>query len=148
MSLPYASATSGNAARGEIIKILQRFGCTSVGFMDEFDTHSVILAFEWRKRPVQMRASAQGWASAYLQENPWTSRRRQSKSDYEDAALRQGMIAINSILRDWVKGQITAIETGIMTFDHVFLPHMLTHDGRPGIEVMREQLSLPAPEEH
>ena len=30
------------------------------------------------------------------------------------AALDQGLIAVNSILRDWVKGQITAIETGIL----------------------------------
>lgn len=145
MTLPYASARSGVAARDEIIKILQRFGCSSVGFMDEFETNSVLLAFTWRDRPVQMKASAKGWAAAYLRENPWTNRRRSSRADYEADALRQGMIAINSILRDWVKGQVTAIETGILTFDHVFVPHMLTQDGTPAIEIMRGRLGLPAP---
>lgn len=35
MSIPYAGATSGVKARDEITKMLQRFGCESVGFMDE-----------------------------------------------------------------------------------------------------------------
>jgi len=37
---------------------------------------------------------------------------------------------VNSILRDWIKGQIMAIETGLLSFEAVFLPFMLTHDGR------------------
>ena len=145
MSVPYENATSGQAARGEIVRILQRFGCSSVGFMDNFDDRSVLLAFTWRERPIQMRASARGWAAAYLKEHPYTSRMKRSRSGHEAFALNQGMIAINSILRDWVKGQVTAIETGIMSFDHVFMPHMMLPDGTPAIALMRERLSLPAP---
>lgn len=143
MTYPYARARSGAAAREEIKKILQRFGCESLGFMDKFDTHSVILAFEWRGRRIQLTASAQGWASAYLKENPWTSHRHSTEHDWEQRALRQGMIAVNSILRDWVKGQMTAIETGVLTFDHVFLPFMLTHDGRPMIEAAKKLIEGP-----
>jgi hypothetical protein len=145
VTLPYASASSGMSARDEIIKILKRFGCESVGFMDEFETRSVLLAFVWRGRNVQLRASAQGWANAWLKENPWTSRRHTTQHDWDRKALDQGMVAVNSILRDWVKGQITAIETGILTFEHVFVPFMLAHDGTPVIEHMRKM--LPAPEE-
>ena len=141
MTLPYASASSGMKARQEIVKILQRFGCESVGFMDEFETKSVLLAFRHRDRAVQLRASAQGWANAYLRENPWTSRRYSSQAEWNQRALDQGMIAVNSILRDWVKGQITAIETGILTFDHVFMPYMLAHDGRPLVEHMQQHLT-------
>lgn len=143
MTIPYAGARSGMAAREEIVKILQRFGCQSVGFMDEFETKSVLLAFTWRDVPVQLRASAQGWANAYLKENPWTHRRRSTRHDWEAAALQQGMVAVNSILRDWVKGQITAIETGILTFEHVFMPYMLAADGRPLIEHARKLLPGP-----
>jgi len=32
------------------------------------------------------------------------------------------MVAVNSILRDWVKGQIMVVETGLTEFRHVFLP--------------------------
>ncbi len=58
------------------------------------------------------------------------------------------MIAVNSILRDWIKGQVVAIETGILTFDHVFLPYMLTHDGRTVAEVAYDPKLglLPTPE--
>ena len=60
----------------------------------------------------------------WLKENPWGYRHRTQKIDYEQAALRQGHVAVNSILRDWIKGQVTAIETGILSFEAVFMPHM------------------------
>ena len=72
--VPYASATSGTVARAEITKLLRRFGCESVGFMDDFADHSVLLAFTHRGRPVQLRASAKGWAALYLKSHPWNAR--------------------------------------------------------------------------
>lgn len=133
-SVPYEGATSGASARDEVTKVLRRFGCESVGFMDDFENHEVLLAFKHRGRDIQLRASAKGWAQMYLKEHPWTSRRRDRKHDYEQAALRQGLIAVNSILRDWIKGQVTAVECGILSFEAVFMPYMLTNDGTPLIE--------------
>jgi hypothetical protein len=63
--VPYANATSGTAAREEVTRMLRRFGCESVGFMDDFDKHEVLLAFNHRGRSVQLRASARGWAAMY-----------------------------------------------------------------------------------
>lgn len=146
MTVPYASATSGASARAEISKLLQRFGCESVGFMDDFAEHAVLLAFRHRGRDVQLRASAKGWAQMYLREQPWNARRREKESDYKAAALRQGQIAINSILRDWVKGQLTAVECGVLSFEAVFMPHMLTSDGRPLLERVQEAKMLPSPD--
>src|SRR5262249_38078838 len=137
-SVPYESAQSGTSARDEITKVLRRFGCESIGFMDNFSEHEVLLAFTHRGRQVQLRASAKGWAQMYLRENPWTSRRRGTRQEHEQAALRQGHVAANSILRDWIKGQVTAVECGILSFDAVFLPYMLTADGRPLLERIRE----------
>lgn len=145
MNIPYAKARSGMAARDEITKTLRRFGCESVGFMDDFQDKSVLLAFTHRGRPVQLRASAKGWAQMYLKENQWSSRRRESRHDYEQEALRQGLVAVNSILRDWVKGQITAVECGMLSFEAVFMPYMVTDDGRTLIERVTEQKMLPAP---
>jgi hypothetical protein len=146
MSVPYAGATSGASARDEITKILRRFGCESVGFMDDFENYAVTLAFTHRKRPVQLVASAKGWAQMFLKESPWTSRRRDSQANYEQAALRQGLVAVNSILRDWIKGQVTAVECGILSFEAVFLPYMLTSDGRPLIERLNATALLAPPE--
>jgi hypothetical protein len=129
-TVPYESATSGDNARAEISKILRRFGCESVGFMDNYETHEVILAFKHRGRAVQLRASARGWAALYLREHPYRSAyARKTSVQHEQAALAQGQKAISSILRDWVKGQVTAVECGVLQFEAVFLPYMLTNDG-------------------
>jgi len=144
--VPYENATSGGAARDEITKILRRFGCSSIGFMDDYDKHEVLLHFVHRGVTVQLRASAKGWAAMFLKENPWTSRRSLAKPDYERSAIDKGLVAVSSILRDWVKGQVTAVETGVLSFEAVFLPYMLASDGRPLIEHINAAKLLPAPE--
>jgi hypothetical protein len=146
-SLPYANATSGANARAEITKILRRLGCSEVGFMDDFVNHEVLLAFVHRGRQHQLRVSAKGWAQMSLRKNPWTHRHRTSKHDYEQRALTQGYLAINSIVRDLIKGQVTAIETGIASVEAIFMPWMLTSDGRPLIERLDESGLIPEPQE-
>lgn len=147
MTVPYASASAGGLARDEIIKVLRRFGCESIGFMDDFEKQELLLAFKHRGRAIQLRASAKGWAAIYLKENPWSPRRKISRHDYEQVALAQGLVAVNSILRDWIKGQVTAVECGILSFEAVFMPYMLTADGRSVLERMQEQHILPSPSE-
>jgi hypothetical protein len=142
MSTPYASATTGTKARAEIVKMLQAFGCESVGFMDDFAEHTVLLAFKHRGRQVQLRASARGWAALYLKENPWSPQRRATRQQWESAALAQRLIAVNSILRDWVKGQITAIETGMLSFQAVFAVHMLLPNGQSVLQQISSMLAL------
>jgi len=147
-AVPYATAKSGMAARDEISRMLRQFGCESVGFMDDFDDLSVTLQFRHRGRDVQLRASAKGWAAMFLRASPWKPRRRSNRHDYEQGALRQGVVAVNSILRDWVKGQITAVECGVLTFEAVFMPYAITNDGRPLYERIGETRLLPAPTEN
>jgi hypothetical protein len=138
---PYAQATSGVAARDEITKLLRRFGCSSIGFLDDYEKHEVLLVFEHRSRKMQLRASAKGWASLYLKEHPYNYRHKSGEQQHREKALTQGQVAINSILRDWVKGQLMAVETGMLSFDSVFLPFMLTHDGRT-VSERADQLGL------
>ncbi len=145
MTIPYYRARSGVAARGEIQNILKHFDCERVGFMDEFSTKTVILAFTYRGHDVQLKASGQGWANLYLAENPYHSGRSGSEQAYNQRWLQQGMVAVNSILRDWIKGQVTAIETGIFSFEEVFMPHMLLPDGTRLIEHMGKFLEIEKP---
>lgn len=144
-SIPYANATSGVAARTEITNILRRFGCSNVGFMDDYQNHEVLLAFEHRGNRVQLRASAKGWAAMFLKAEPWSPQRRSTRQQYEQAALDKGLVAVNSVLRDWVKGQITAVETGVLSFAGVFLPYMIATDGRPVLEHIQAANLLAAP---
>jgi hypothetical protein len=39
-------------------------------------------------------------------------RRRTTRQQYEASVLQQGQVAANSMLRDWIKGQLTTIEAG------------------------------------
>jgi hypothetical protein len=146
MSVPYASATTGTKAREEITKLLRRFGCEEIGFMDNYNEHAMLLAFTHRGQRVQLKASAKGWAQIWLRENPYTHRCRRSRTEYEQDALAQGHVAVNSVLRDWLKGMMTAVESGILSFEAVFLPFMLTSAGRPLHERVNE-LPLPQPEQ-
>lgn len=143
--VPYHLATGGNNARAEIIRILQSFGCDSVGLMDDFSDHSLLLAFRHKGRAVQMKASARGWAAMYLKANPWKSGGRKTKLQYEQDALEHGRMVAPSMLRDWIKGQLTAVECGMMSFEAVFMPYMLTADGRPLIDKIRDEKLLPPP---
>ena len=144
-AIPYENATTGDAARGEITRLLRRMGCERVGFSDEFDTQSLLLAFRHRERDYMLRASAKGWATWWLRENPHGPRSRSTRQQHEAKALAQGAIAVNSILRDWIKGQVTAVECGMMPVEAVFLASMVTNDGRPLIEHMASMPMLPPP---
>lgn len=147
MALPYSSSTSGRSAMDEIRKIIQGFGCSKFAPMEDFLEGKVIIQFEFRGRAVQVEASAKGYAAAWLRENPYSSRMRMTKVEHERRALEKGQIAVWSILRDWIKGQLTAIETGILSFEAAFLGQILLPTGETVHERISTQGLLPAPEE-
>lgn len=129
MTLPYENARSGSAALAEAEKFLRKFGCSNFGVMNDWERGLVICQFTWKTRQVHLEASWRGYAELWLKENPWSHKRRSSRTDWELEAKRHGELAVPSILRDWIKGQITAVEIGLMPFEHAFLPHMIAHDG-------------------
>ncbi len=124
--------------------MLKQFGCTKFATDEDFDTGELFIQFEHRGRMVSLTASAKGYAAAWLKENPWNSRRKTSKADHESKALDIGSTAVYSILRDWVKGQVTAIEIGMLSFDAAFLSHIMLPSGKRVIEHIEEQKLLPS----
>ncbi|AUX76366.1 hypothetical protein [Sinorhizobium fredii] len=146
MSLPYSNSTSGRSAMDDIRKTIQAFGCSKFAPMEDFAEGKVIIQFEYRGRMVQVEASAKGYASAWLKENPYSNRMRMTRVEHERRALEKGQIAVWSILRDWIKGQLTAIETGILSFDAAFLGQILLPTGETIYERTTSQGLLPAPE--
>ncbi len=146
MSLPYENATSGNNAIADIQKMLRGFGCNKFGTGEDYETSELFIQFEHRGRMVHLKASAKGYAAAWLREHPWnSSRSRSTRAEHEAKALQIGGIAVYSILRDWVKGQVTAIEIGMMSFEAAFLSHILLPSGMSVIEHVQHQKMLPAP---
>lgn len=138
MSLPYESSTAGEKALLDLQKMLAKFGCASFGTGTDVERGLTIVSFKWRDRVVQLEASWQGYAAALMHHSGWRDK---------DRALAQARISVCSVLRDWGKAQITAIESGVMTFEEAFLPHMLLKDGRRVVEAARSANLLPAPQQ-
>ena len=146
-TLPYENATSGTKALDEIQRVLSGFGCARFGHMTDVERGEVLVQFEFRGTPVSVRASIGGYAAAWLKAHPFNNWTRVSRVAYERKAKDVAAIAVYSILRDWIKGQITAVETGILSFEGAFLGQILLPSGRTVLEQAREQKMLPAPSE-
>ena len=146
--LPYENATSGKAAVDDMRKLLQGFGAGSFGVMENFGAGEVIVQFTWRERRVTIKASAKGYAAAWLRHHPYTYRMRVSQIEHERRALAQANISVYSILRDWIKGQVTAVEVGMLSFEGAFLGQIMLPSGETVLErvMASEMLALPAPQ--
>lgn len=145
MALPYENSTSGQNAINDMQKVLQRFGCSSFGHMMDYEHGELLVQFKYRDRAVSVKASIQGYAAAWLKEHPYTYRTRVSKVEHERKAKEVGSVAVYSILRDWIKGQITAVETGILSFEGAFLGQILLPSGQTVLEAAQTTNLLPAP---
>lgn len=147
MPLPYENSTSGERALGEIQKLLRGFGCSKFGSMVDDELKEIMVQFEFHGKPVSIKASIRGYAAAWLREHPWSSRARCSLAQHERKAMEIASTAVYSILRDWIKGQVTAIETGILTFEGAFLGQLVLPNGRTVMEHVQDSNLLPAPKQ-
>jgi hypothetical protein len=144
-SLPYANATSGKRAIHDMERTLKAFGATSFGVMEDFDKGEVTVQFEWRGHTVSLPANGKGYAANWLRKHPHTYAMRTTKIEYERRALLIGQTAVWSMLRDWIKGQITAIECGIMTFEGAFLGSIMLPNRQTVMERIEQVKMLPLP---
>jgi hypothetical protein len=140
--LPYSTATSGDKAMAEIQRILQRFGCNKFGTMTDWEAGVLMVQFEWRGHCVSFPANFKGYAAAWLKEKPYNSRMHCTKAEHEAKALEIGSVAVYSILRDWIKAQVTAVETGLISFEEVFLAHIMLPNGKRMIEYAKTEHML------
>ena len=147
MTLPYQSATTGKRAMDEIQKHLRQFGCSKFATGEDYDTGEIFIQFEHRGRCINMKASANGYAEAWLKENPYNRRRRCTPQEHTRKAMEIGATAIYSVLRDAIKAQLVLVEIGIRKFEAAFLADIMLPDGRTVIEELESQQLLPAPKE-
>jgi hypothetical protein len=134
MTLPYSQAKSGADALEETQKILTGFGCARFGTMHDMEKGELIVQFTHHQKEVLLRASWRGYAAAWLKENPWSTRRAGTQKEHEAKALAQAKLSVCSIVRDWIKGQITAVEVGILSFEGAFLGQILLNNGKTVLE--------------
>jgi len=139
-SLPYENASSGDRAIAEMQKILQRFGCQSFGSMMDWERKLLIVQFKYRDLNVLVEASTNGYAAAWLKAHPYTYRTKRTKVEHEREAQRIASLAVYSILRDWIKGQVMAVETGILSFEGAFLGQVVLPSGMTLLQHAKTQM--------
>ena len=147
MGLPYENTTSGEKAVNDMQKVLRAFGCGKFGQMMDYDAGELLVQFEYRGMPVSVKASINGYAAAWLKEHPYGPRIQATKIQHEKKAKDIAGVAVYSILRDWIKGQITAIETGVLSFEGAFLGQILLANGKTILEHAQTANLLPSPKE-
>jgi hypothetical protein len=147
MTLPYENSTSGERAVNDIQKILRSFGCAKFGHMMDYENGILLMQFEYRSTPVTVKASINGYAAAWLKHNPYSTRMHCTRIEHERKAKSIGGTAVYSVLRDWIKGQITAIETGVLTFEGAFLGQIMLPSGKTVLDTAMENNLLPKPED-
>jgi hypothetical protein len=123
--------------------VLHRFGCQSFGSQQDFERATLIIQFRHRDRLVHVEASMKGYAAAWLRTHPWSGRMRRTRVEHEREAMRVASLAIYSILRDWIKGQITAVEMGIVSFEGAFLGQIMLASGETVLGHIERQKMLP-----
>lgn len=146
--LPYENASSGRDALRQMQKLVQTFGASSFGCLEDFEKGEVLVQFRWRERNVTIKANSKGYAAAYLRRHPYNSRRRDTERAYQQKALQIGQVAVYSMLRDWIKGQVAAVESGMFSFESAFLGQIMLDNGQTVLERLEqtEWLRLPGPE--
>jgi hypothetical protein len=102
--------------------------------MLDVEAGEILVQFTYRDRNVSVKASIKGYAAKWLQKHPYGPRIRVSKVQHERKALDIATMASYSLLRDWIKGQITAIECGILSFEAAFLGQILLPSGETILE--------------
>lgn len=147
MKLPYEGSTSGERAIKEMQKILQAFGCDSFGHLMNYIKGELIVQFERRGQQITVSASVKGYAVAWLKQYPHTHRMRRTKAEQEHIAMETAKIAVYSILRDWIKAQVTMVETGVLSFEGAFLGQILLPSGQTVLQHIEQQDVLPKPQE-
>ena len=133
-TIPYEFVKgSGEQALTEIGKILSKFGCQSFGHMTDAERGVTLVQFKWRDQNISLEASWKGYAAAWQKAHPYQGQYG-GRTAYDARALALARSAVCSCLRDWIKGQTTAVECGVMSFGAVFMPHMLLPTGERVID--------------
>jgi hypothetical protein len=144
MPLPYENATAGTRALDDIRRILTNFGAARFGTMTDNEAQEILVQFTYQGRDISVKASMRGYAAAWLKEHPYNpSRHRKARVEYERAALDRAAVSVCSILRDWIKGQITACEVGLLTFEGAFLGQILLPNGKTMLQAVEASNLLP-----
>ena len=141
MTLPYQnSSTDPSKAQGRIQATLRKFGVNRIIFDDDIENCTINIMFQYNNLPVSLPVNYRVLGEKFLAEQPYTSRRRGSRADYEFAMYEKAFKASYAMLEDLVKSMISIVNVGVYSFEEVFLGFFMGKDGRRVSEVLVPQL--------
>jgi len=134
MILNYTTEVPVEKSLGEITSLLVRKGARTIS--SEFDDAGAIIAVSFilvvggLPARFKLPSNPGGVAQAMLREQPYTTRRRGTREQYEASVLAQATRVSWRILKDWVEAQLALIESEQAEMGQVFLPYAVAEDGR------------------
>ena len=139
----YAATTdvSVEKSRAEIETIVRRYGAT--GFVSGWEDDRAMVQFSASNRKVRFLLQLPSQASfrGDVKVNQYGAKRSRAESTVKEMweqACRQKWRALVLI----IKAKLEAVESGIVTFEQEFFPHVMLPDGSTVYERAREQVAI------
>jgi hypothetical protein len=120
------TSVSSDKSRAEIEKTLIRYGAG--GFLYGWQQQQAMVMFEMQGRSIRFLLPLPEKTDPEFTQTPRRGRRRTEAQAYEawEQSCRQRWRALALC----IKAKLEAVESGITTFEHEFLAHFITADGR------------------
>jgi len=139
--MPYSNSKARpEEARGRIRKTLKKFGVDRISFDEDFRNHAIYVCFKYRNYPVSIPVNYGALALNFLKQEPYNSRRRCSREEYEEKKREIAYRAAFSILEDFIKSMVTMVEIGIFSFEEIFVAYFVDQNGRRLGELFKKRL--------
>ena len=128
--LPYSSSKADpSRAQKSIREMLHKFGVSKVGFEEDLFNFTVIIYFTYNNLPVSIPVNYKDLADMYIEEEPWTYRRKCTRDEWETSKREIAYRASFSMINDFLKGLITMIELGAFSFEEIFMSYFTDSQG-------------------
>lgn len=129
MILNYTTTIEAEQTISEIQRMLSRFDVQAM--MTEYDgqqVSAVTFILKVDGQPMSFRLPCNWRALAVLLKEPKARRNARIKKGetWDDQAIRVAW----RIIKDWIEAQLALVEINMVTIPQIFLPYMVTQDGR------------------
>lgn len=141
MSLPYAnSKASPQQAQARIQATLRKFGVSRISFEEDFEQCTLTVRLQYKDYPVSIPVDYGRLAEIYLEEDPYTSRKRMTRQAWEDGKREVAYRAAFSLLEDYLKSMVTIVEMGVFSFEEIFVSYFVGPGGKRLGEIFKQRL--------
>jgi len=139
--IPYMNSSADpHKAQVRIEASLRKFGVSRVRFDHDIDNCELRIEFIFRKLPVCFPVNYKDLGKKFLELEPYTHRKRCSRSEWEQKIYDTAFRATYSMLDDLIKSMISVVDLGAYKFEEIFLGFFMGNDGTRVSDLLVPQL--------